>query len=170
MQSQQIIGSVNYHALNFYDAVTPLFHERCEEFHDISHIIFLTNKSALVSTSARLCCSCIVSDYYTFFLNDLLCNRCCNKDSVVRALITFTKIRFICITCAIILRNYCYETRWDCNLQRCVCVCVCVRVCVSQSIAKSKHKAAPVLPITLSLINHEREYSESNFIVRCNIP
>jgi len=51
-----------------------------------------------------------------------------------------------------------------------MCVCVCVRVCVSQSIAKSKHKAAPVLPITLSLINHEREYSESNFIVRCNIP
>jgi len=130
-----------------------------------TYIIFLTNKSALVSTSARLCCSCIVSDYYTFFLNDLLCNRCCNKDSVVRALITFTKTRFICITCAIILRNYYYEalpTRWDGDLQRCVCV--------SQSIAKSKHKAAPVLPITLSLINHEREYSESNFIVCCNIP
>jgi len=73
-------------------AVIPLFHEHCGDMWNCIRflyirIIFLTNKSALISTLARLCCSYIVNDYYTFFLNDLLCNRCCNEDSVIRALI-----------------------------------------------------------------------------------
>lgn len=125
-------------------------------------IIFLTDKSALVSTSARLCCSCIVNDYYTFFLNDLLCNRCCNEDSVVRALIDIHEGALYMYN----LRDYIEK-----SLLRGIFDVIrrgetTIYSGVSQSIAKFKHKATPVLSIiNLSLINREREYSESNFIV-----
>lgn len=91
-----------------------------------TYIIFLTNKSALVSMLARLCCSYIVNDYYTFFLNDLLCNRCCNEDSVVWALIDIYEDALYMYN----LRDYIdksllrgifdvISTRWDGDLQRC---------------------------------------------------
>lgn len=84
------IAALNSYTMRSFLSFTSI--ARYVELYNISctyiYKIFQTNKSALVSTSARLCCSCIVNDYsYTFFLNDLLCNRCCNEDSVVQALI-----------------------------------------------------------------------------------
>lgn len=107
MHYAKCIGSRGQNRCNFSTEAQSHFQLRCtitlssRERHTyvklISwnwHLIIHFNwyKSALVSTSARLCCSSalvlLTITLYptTYFLNDLLCNRCC-KDSVVWALI-----------------------------------------------------------------------------------
>lgn len=82
-----IVRSVITRFKFLYNTATPPIHEHCEI---CEIILFHVYGFVLIDRRwypRQLVCVALVLLTITFFLNDLLCNRCCNKDSVVRALI-----------------------------------------------------------------------------------